>query len=68
MRFSEQTGIPCQSFSPWPHYQSPGGGAVIPCSYRIQVKSDHQRVLGIVRAAVEEMAEKSVIKINAYQK
>jgi len=67
LRFSEQTGIPCKSFCPWPHYQSPGGGAVIPCSYRIQVKSDHQRVqLGKVRAAVEEMAEKSVIKINAY--
>ena len=28
--------------------------------------SNHQRVLGKVRAAVEEMAEKSVIKINAY--
>ncbi|KAK2558708.1 hypothetical protein P5673_018913 [Acropora cervicornis] len=27
----EQTGIPCKSFSPWPHYQSPGGGVVISC-------------------------------------
>lgn len=51
------------SVSPWPHYQSPGGGAVIPCSYIIQVHSDHQQGLGKVCDAVEEMAENSVTKV-----
>lgn len=41
---------------------------VIPFSYRIQVQSDHQQGLGKVCDAVEEMAEKSVTKVNAYQK
>lgn len=68
MHFSEQTSIPCMSVSPWPHHQSPGGGAVIPCSYIIQVHSDHQQGLGKVCDAVEEMAENSVTKVNAYQK
>ena len=58
-------GHPSQSFSPWPAPQSPGGGAVIPCSFIINVKDDQQLVvLERVQSAVNNMAERSVLKIT----
>ncbi|KAM7434633.1 hypothetical protein ABFA07_015321 [Porites harrisoni] len=61
----KQAGHPCQSFSPWPVPQSPGGGAVIPCSFIINVKDDQQLVvLERVQSAVNNMAERSVLKIT----
>lgn len=63
--FSEQTGHPCKSFPPWPPQHLPGGGAVIPCAYHIRVKDAcEQSVLDKVRAAVELMDEKCLLKIN----
>ena len=54
-----------QSFSPWPAPQSPGGGAVIPCSFIINVKDDQQLiVLDRVQSAVNTMAERSMLKIT----
>ncbi|XP_020901197.1 uncharacterized protein LOC110239794 [Exaiptasia diaphana] len=41
----EQTGSPCKSFQPWPEQQCTGGGAVIPCSYRVVTKSNHQSIM-----------------------
>lgn len=63
--FSEQTGNPCKSFPPWPPQHLPGGGAVIPCSYHIEVQDgSEQSVVNKVRAAVEAMEEKSVLEIK----
>ena len=47
LRFSEQTGITSKSFPPWPHHQSPGGGAVIDTIFssvpNLDQEPDHQR-------------------------
>ena len=62
---NSSSGDPCQSFSPWPAPQSPGRGAVIPCSFIINVKDDQQLVvLERVQSAVNNMAERSVLKIT----
>jgi len=62
--FSRQTGAPCKSFPPWPNQHSPGGGAVIPCSYRIEVKTRHENVFKKVQAAVKAMEESTVLEVQ----
>lgn len=66
--FSEQTGNPCKSFNPWPPQHAPGGGAVIPCSYRIQLKDSNvcDDILKLANEAVKKMEEKTVLQINLY--
>ena len=64
--FSEQTGEPCKSFPPWPPQHAPGGGAVIPCSYRIQVNGRHEEIFKNISSVIQVMEEKTVLEINMY--
>ena len=56
---------PLPSFPPWPNVKEKGGGIVIPANYIIQC-SDKQteKVLEIVREAIDKMPEKSAITVT----
>ena len=56
---------PLPSFPPWPNVKEKGGGIVIPANYIIQC-SDKQteKVLEIVREAIDRMSEKSAITVT----
>ena len=48
----------------WPDQHAAGGGAVIPCRFRITVKGNLQLVLKRVNDAVNAMPEKTVLDVN----
>ena len=63
--FSKQTGDPCQSFPPWPAPQAVGGGAVIPCTYSVEVLDGRgSEILKTISSAVARMKESSVLTVD----
>ncbi|KAK3726373.1 hypothetical protein QZH41_017770 [Actinostola sp. cb2023] len=62
----QQTGDPCASFPPWLEIHSPGGGAVIPCTYNVLLKqvSSPSKSLHYINTAVLNMQEKTVLKVH----
>ena len=62
---SKQTGDPCQSFPPWPAPQAVGGGAVIPCTYSVEVFDGRgTEILNTISSAVARMKERSVVTVD----
>jgi hypothetical protein len=56
------TGEPCPSFPLWPAPNATGGGAVIPCDYKIH--TNEQKDFELLTDALNLMPEKEAMKIN----